>query len=250
MEDIILEAQKRQGTGSRRVNRLRKSAFIPAVVYGLGESSLSIQLVTRDFLKLIGLHRGESFVLKLRIKDDSQPEGSGLASNSQSHRQQDRSVLIKQIQYHPVKDEIIHVDFNEISLTKAIRIKVPLVASGEAIGVKRDAGVLDHILWELDVECLPTQIPKSIEVDVSNLKIGDSLHVKNLKPLEGVKVLNDPEATILAVVLPSKEEIAPAAEEALATEAKLEPEVIKEKKEKVEAAPEAAGSKKAQEEKK
>ena len=236
MEEIILEAQKRQDVGSRRVSRLRKSAFIPAVVYGLGENSLSIQLVARDFLKLMGLHRGESFVLKLRIKDDP--------------GQQDRSVLIKQIQYHPVKDEIIHVDFNEISLTRVIRIKVPLVASGEAVGVKQDAGVLDHILWELEVECLPTQIPKSIEVDVSNLKIGDSLHVKNLKPPEGVRVLNDPEATILAVVLPSKEEAAPAAAEALTPEAKLEPEVIKEKKEKVEAAPEAAGGKKSQEEKK
>ena len=233
MEEIILEAQKRLDTGRGRVNRLRKAASIPAVVYGEGKASLNIQLVSRDFLKLMGFHRGESFVLTLRIKDN----GKG----------QDRSVLIKQIQYHPVSDDVLHVDFNEISLTKAIRIKVPLSAIGEPVGVKQDGGVLDHILWELEVECLPTQIPKSIEVDVSGLKIGDSLHVKDIAVASEIKVLNDPGATVLSVVMPQKEEAAP--EAGAEGEAKAEPEVIKEKKEKAEAG-EGSSGKKAQEEKK
>jgi large subunit ribosomal protein L25 len=189
---------------------------------------------------LIAVHRGESFVLKLRVKDNG--------------KYQERSVLIKQIQHHPVRDDIIHVDFNEISLTKTIKVKVPLVAVGEAVGVKLDGGVLDHILWELEIECLPAQIPESIEVNVSGLKIGDSLHVKDLTVPEGVKFLNDPEAAVLAVDMPRKEEAAPAAAEAGAG-AKAEPEVIKEKKEKPEAADAqagkaASGGKKPQEEKK
>lgn len=241
MEEIILEAQKRQETGTRKVNRLRKRALIPAVVYGEGKQPLSIQLAARDFLNLIAVHRGESFVLKLKIKDNG--------------KYQERSVLIKQIQHHPVRDDCIHVDFNEISLTKTIRVKVPLVAVGEAIGVKFDGGVLDHILWELEIECLPAQIPESIEVNVSGLKVGDSLHVKDLAVGEGIKLLNDPEAAVLAVAMPRKEEAAPAAAEAGA-EVKAEPEVIKEKKEKPEGSAEAqagkppSGSKKLQEEKK
>lgn len=233
MEEIILEAQKRLDTGRGRVNRLRKAASIPAVVYGEGKESLNVQLVSRDFLKLMGVHRGESFVVTLRIKDNG--------------KDQDRPVLIKQIQYHPVSDDVLHVDFNEISLTKAIRIKVPLSAIGEPVGVKQDGGVLDHILWELEVECLPTQIPKSIEVDVSGLKIGDSLHVKDISVASEIKVLNDPGATVLSVVMPQKEEAAP--EAGAEGEAKAEPEVIKEKKEKAEEG-EGSSGKKAQEEKK
>lgn len=229
MDEIILEAQKRLDIGKGKVNRLRKRATIPAVVYGEGKGSIPIQVAVKDFINLMNAHKGESFVLKLRIKDNA------------GH--QDKSVLIKQLQHNPVSDEIIHIDFNEISLTKTIRIKVPLTASGEAIGVKRDGGVLDHILWEVEIECLPTRIPKAIEIDVSNLKIGDSLHVKQLTIPEGIKVLNDPEATILAVVMPTKEEAAPAAEEVAAGQAKAEPEVIKEKKEKVEGAESGAGKK-------
>ena len=229
MEEVILEAQKRQDIGSGRVHRLRKRAVLPAVVYGVGKKPLSIQLVAKDFSHMIGVHKGESFVVKLRIKDGVQSE--------------DKAVLIKQIQHDPVSDDILHIDFHEISLTKTIRVKVPVVAIGEAIGVKRDAGMLDHIMWELEIECLPTQIPESIEVDVANLKIGDSLHVKDIALPQGVKVLHDPEAAVLAVVMPAKVAVTPAAEEAVAGATKVEPEVIKEKKEKPEGAAEAGGKK-------
>lgn len=229
MEEIILEAQKRQDIGTGRVHRLRKLAILPAVVYGEAKKSLSIQLIARDLLHLMRVHKGESFVITLRIKDGAQSE--------------DKSVLIKQIQHDPVSDELIHIDFHEISLTKTIRVKVAVVAIGEAIGVKQDGGVLDHTMWELEVECLPAQIPEVIEVDVSNLKIGDALHIKDLSLPPGVKVLSDPQATVLAVSMPTKE-APPAAEEALAAEAKAEPEVIKEKKEKAEGAGSEAAAKK------
>jgi large subunit ribosomal protein L25 len=137
--------------------------------------------------------------------------------------------LVKDIQLDPVEDTILHIDFNEISLTETIKIKVPLVAKGEAIGAKQDGGSLEHLLWELDIECLPTKIPKEIAVDVTNLKIGDGVHVKDIVPPEGIKILLDPDILIFSVAAPIKEEVPVAGIEGEAPS--LEPEVIKKKKE-------------------
>ncbi|MCX5714327.1 MAG: 50S ribosomal protein L25, partial [Candidatus Omnitrophica bacterium] len=127
-----------------------------------------------------------------------------------------------------MRGNIVHVDFNEISLTKAIKVNVPVVAKGEPIGVKQDGGSLEHILWEIEVECLPTEIPKEFEVDVSALKIGDSVHIKDLQVAPNIKVINDPHSVILSVAAPIKEEVVA---EAVEGEVPQEPEVIKEKKE-------------------
>ena len=155
-----------------------------------------------------------------------------MASDSQSHKlekkHKSRPCLVKEIQHDPVRGEIIHVDFNQISLTKAIKVNVPVVARGESVGVKLEGGSLEHILWEIEVECLPTNIPKGIEVDVSLLKLGDSIHIKDIIIPTGIKILNDPGAIVLSIAAPMKEE-APA--EVLEGEAEQEPEVIKEKKE-------------------
>ncbi len=153
-------------------------------------------------------------MINLTIKDDK--------------KKKNRLCLIKEVQYDPVKGDIIHVDFNEISLTKTLRVNVPVVAKGEPIGVKQEGGSLEHILWEIEVECLPTEIPKDIEVDVSSLKIGDSLHIKDITFPDKIKVLNDPEAVVLSVAAPMKEEVVALPVEG---EEKVEPEVIKEKKE-------------------
>jgi len=166
-------------------------------------------------LHLLHEQRLENAILTLKIKN--------------AKKAQKKACLIKEIQYHPVHGNILHVDFYEVSLTKAIKVNVPVVTKGEAQGVKQDGGSLEHILWEIEVECLPTNIPKQIEVDVTSLKIGDSLHVKDLTIPENVKVLNDPEATVVAVSAPVKEEVAV---EAVEGESPAEPEVIKEKKEK------------------
>ena len=146
-------------------------------------------------------------------------------------------MLIKGIQLDPVKDEVIHVDFNEISLTEKIKVKVPIVDKGEAIGVKRDEGVLEHILWEVEVECLPTQIPQKLEVDVTKLEIGQDIFVKDIPVPEGVKILADPESIAVSVKPPKEEIILEEPAEGLA-----EPEMIREKKpeSEEEAAPEEA----------
>jgi large subunit ribosomal protein L25 len=159
-------------------------------------------------------YRIEGIVINLKIKDDK--------------KYKSRACLIKEVQYDPVHGDIVHVDFNEISLTKAIKVNVPIVAQGEPQGVKQEGGSLEHLLWEVEVECLPTEIPKNIEVDVSQLKIGDSIYVKDLKLPSGVKILNEPAATVLSVAQPMKEEVPVAPIEG---QVQQEPEVIKEKKE-------------------
>jgi len=214
MEEIFLDAEPRQELGKSKVKDLRKEGFIPAVVYSDGKESLPIKVSHKQLLQLIHQHRLESTVINLKVKDDK--------------KQKARSCLIKEIQYDPVSDDIVHVDFNQISLTKAIKINVPVAAKGEPIGVKQEGGSVEHILWEIEVECLPTDIPKGIEVDVSQLKIGDAIHIKDITFPANVKVLNNPEAIVLSVAAPIKEEIPVAPVEG---EEKQEPEVIKEKKE-------------------
>ena len=142
--------------------------------------------------------------------------------------EKENSRLIKEIQYDPVHDNIIHVDFNEISLTKEIKVSIPITTRGESVGVKQEGGSLEHILWEVEIECLPTDIPKGIEIDITNLKLKDSIHVKDLSLPPKVKILNDPSAIVLTVAEPMKEEVVAAPVEG---EVSQEPEVIKEKKE-------------------
>ena len=214
MEELFLEAEPREELGRGRVKDLREKGFIPAVVYAQGKESLPIRVSQKALLGLVHQHRIESAVINLKIKDDK--------------KNKPLSCLIKEIQYDPVHGDIIHVDFNEISLTKAIRVNVAVIAKGEPIGVKQEGGSLEHILWEIEVECLPTDIPKGIAVDISQLKIGDSIHIRDITFPSGVKVLDDPTAIVLSVTAPMKEEVPV---EAVEGEEKQEPEVIKEKKE-------------------
>jgi large subunit ribosomal protein L25 len=216
MEEIFLDVQPREVTGRAKAKDLREAGFIPAVVYGQGQGSQAIKVSHKEFFQLIHHHRAESAIINLKIKDDK--------------NQKARACLIKEIQYNPVSGDIVHVDFNEVSLTEVIKINVPVVAKGEPAAAKQEGGSLEHILWEIEVECLPMDIPKNIEVDVSQLKIGDSVHIKDIAFPPKIKVLNDPEAVVLSVAAPVKEEVVVAPVEG---EVPQEPEVIKEKKERL-----------------
>lgn len=214
MEEIFLDVEVREETGRSKIKELRRRGFMPAVIYREGKESTPLKVPQREFLRLVREHRPESVVINLRIKDDK--------------KKKPHSCLVKEIQHDPVHGNIIHVDFNEISLTKVIKVNVAVVAKGESVGVKQEGGSLEHILWEIEVECLPTEIPKDIEVDISQLKIGDAVHIKDIKFPSNIKVLNDPDAVVLSVAAPMKEEVAA---EVVEGEEKAEPEVIKEKKE-------------------
>jgi large subunit ribosomal protein L25 len=214
MEEIFLEAELREGKGRAKAKDLRDSGYLPSVVYFHGKDALSVKVSRGALLKLVHQHRLESVIINLKIKDDKKAKG--------------RPCLVKEIQYDPVREDIIHVDFNEISLTETIKVNVPVQTKGEAIGVKQEGGSLEHLLWEVEVECLPTNIPKDIQVDITALKMGDAIHIKDIVFPEGVKPLNDPAAVVLHVVAPMKEELPAEGAEA---EVAKEPEVIKEKKE-------------------
>lgn len=162
------------------------------------------------------------------------PAGGGAAPSA-------RTVLIKEIQQHPISTKILHVDFHQVSLTKRIQVTVAVHLTGEPIGVRQDGGRLDHLLWEVRVDCLPTEIPKRLEADVSALKIGDSVLIQDLQVPAGVKILQDPQVAVAACLPPVVEQ----APEAAAAEAAAaaEPEVIKQKKPEAEAGDAAAGAK-------
>ena len=222
MEEIKLDVQLRKELGSRKIKRVRRENFVPAILYGAGQDTLPIKVDRRIYQQIRRLHHGENIIFHLNVLDGQK-------------KMKDFPALVKEEQLDPVTDNVLHIDFNQISLKDKIKVKVAVTAKGDPIGVKRDGGSLDHILWELDIVCLPTQIPHHIEVEVSHLEIGDSVFVKDLILPEGVVTKNDPQAIVFNVVPPMKEIVA---EEA--TAAKAEPEVIKEKK------PEA-GEKKAEE---
>ncbi|MFC1703230.1 50S ribosomal protein L25 [Candidatus Omnitrophota bacterium] len=218
MDEIQLTVQSREEAGKNKVNALRKQGFIPGVVYGEGKKAASVKIDRKSFIHLLHSQHSENIIISLSIQSDAKKE-------------KDRTVIIKEMQLDPVTDEILHIDFNQISLTKVITVKVPIEAKGEPIGVKQEDGSLEHNIWELEIECLPTQIPEKFEVNVSELKIGDAIHVKDLTIPDGIKVKQDVEAVVLSVIPPRKVEEVPAeGEEAAATE----PEVIKEKKESAE----------------
>lgn len=214
MEEVFLEAELREQKGRAKIKDLKESGYLPAVVYSRGQDALSLKISRSALLKLVHHYRLENTIINLKIKDDKKAKG--------------RPCLVKEIQYGPVSEDIIHVDFNEVSLTEAIKVNVPVETKGEAVGVKQEGGSLEHLLWEIEVECLPTSIPKNIEVDISALKMGEAIHVKDIAFPAGIKPLSDPAAIVLHIIAPMKEE-APA--EAVEGEAKAEPEVIKEKKE-------------------
>ncbi len=214
MEEIRLDVQIRKKIGKEGSKQVRREDCIPAIVYGGGKTPTAIKIDRRAFERIERTHRGESFVLHLSVFEDEK-------------KLRDYSSLIKEIQLDPVTDRILHIDFIRISLTEKIEVKVPVRVQGDAIGVKNKGGSVDHHLWELDVVCLPMSIPSHINVDISNLDIHDAIHVKDLALPEGLVTEHDPDAVVVSIVPPMKEE---GEEPAEGEEAMAEPEVISEKK--------------------
>ncbi len=217
MEQINFDVQIRKNTGSARARQVRRSNLIPGIVYGGNSKPMTIQADRKAYDRIYRQHAGESLIYHLNLVD----EGKKVS---------DFPAIIKDIQLHPVTDEVIHIDFNRISLDKEIEIKVKVLSKGEAVGVKRDGGTLEHLIWELDVICLPTNIPHHLEADVTNLGVHDSIHVKDLVLPQGVSTRHDPESVVITVAGSMREEVAAAPTEAEAAAAGPEPEVLKEKK--------------------
>jgi large subunit ribosomal protein L25 len=207
-----LKGARRSGIGKGVARKLRQTGSIPAVYYGRGEDPIVLTVVVKELEDVILKAEGSNVIVDLKVDGD----GSG-----------DRKALIREIQRDPVGGHILHLDLQHISLTERITVEVPIVLTGIPIGVKDGGGILEHLLREVEVECLPTDIPSRLEIDVSALNIGDSLHVSDLKT-EKATILTEGERPIAAVVPPTVLEEAKPAEEG---EAAAEPELVKEKKE-------------------
>ncbi|MBI4436330.1 MAG: 50S ribosomal protein L25 [Candidatus Omnitrophica bacterium] len=229
MEQVTLSAEVRTELGKQRNKHLRQAGFVPAVVYRHGKSTLALRVLKGELARALHTERGENVVISLTV-----------AGEAKQGKAKERLVMIKEIQHEPLHGSILHVDFHEISLSEKLKVNVPIEAKGESVGVKQDGGVLEHTLREVETECLPTQIPDRFEVDVSLLKIGDSLQVKDIPVPEGVRILSDSTLTIFTVKPPFVEKVAEVAPEGEVTE----PEVIKQKKEEEEVAEGAEEAKK------
>ena len=214
MEKIQLDVQVRDQVGRRRIKSIRQQGFVPGVVYGEETKTTHIKVERRSYERIMRFHQGQSFVLHLNVMEGEK-------------KVKDYAAIIKQEQRHPVSDDLVHLDFQQISLKKEIVVKVPIKTKGEPIGVKKDGGSLDHVLWELDVICLPTNIPEKIEIVVDHLNIGDVIQVKDIVLPEGVRTKHDPESILVSVVPPMKEQVAP-----VAGAETVEVEVTKEKADK------------------
>ncbi len=210
--------------GKGKTGRLRQEGLVPAVVYKAGSPAIAIQVPVRELSRILHTKAGENALITLQFSEDSKKDLKGHATLASG----ENAVLIKELQHHPVTHQIQHVDFHQISLTKKITVSVPLSFKGEAAGVRLSGGVLEHLRWELEVECLPTEIPAEIAVEISGLELGKTLHVKDVPLPEGVRAVTDAEQPVVACVEPQLEVVAPPAEEAAG--AVTEPEVIKKKK--------------------
>ncbi len=213
-KQLKLKAVHRDGRGKLRVKGLRKEGMIPAVLYGPHIKAETIGLVADEFRILMKSSRGQNVLVDLELDQDGKPVN--------------RLALVQEIQHHPVNDTVLHVDFREVSATEKFRTSVQVRSVGEPLGVKTGGGILEQIMYELRVECLPKDMPDLIEVNVEALEIGKSIHVRDIQPPPGVTLLDDKDQTVFLVAAPvtEEEEAAAAAEAGLA-----EPEVITAKKE-------------------
>jgi large subunit ribosomal protein L25 len=208
-EEAKISAQLRTEQGTRANNRLRKQGLVPGVIYG-GQEPKNVQFNEKVFTQFLRHHTSENVMLDLAIEGD------------QSHK-----VLIREVQHHPISGRPLHADFYELDLTRQVRVSIPLACIGDPVGVTQQGGTLEHLMREIEVECLPTDIIEEFDLDVSALNVGDRLLVKDI-PLDRSRyTMITADDVAVAMVAAARVEEAPAAEEG---EVGAEPEVIKEKK--------------------
>ena len=217
-QQVKLKAQKRTVIGRNAIKNIKKEGLVPGVVYGSQAQPMALQVDGRELKNVLAHASSEHVLVELEIMDDGQSTS--------------RLALIQEVQHHPLKRDLLHVDFHAVSATEKITSEVPIEAFGDALGVRTFGGLLEYSLRSLDVECLPQDLPDIIRIDVSNLNIGESFHVRDIPLPSGVEALTDAGLTVVSVVASRVgEEVTPTAE------APTTPEVITEKK--GEAKPEA-----------
>jgi len=211
MATAQLGAKTRTGSGKGVARKLRQGGEVPGVIYGHGRAPQSLTLNGREFDRLLANVAVQSTVIELSF--------DGTMART----------LIREIQRHPFKKQVVHVDFQELVAGEKVTVEVPLVFVGTPEGVKTGGGILDQTMHEITVHCDPSIIPNHIDVDVTPLAIGKSVHVSDLRVPDGVEILTDPEATICIVSAPKASETPAAGVEVV--DAAAEPELIRKTKE-------------------
>jgi large subunit ribosomal protein L25 len=202
MSELTIEVQKREKTGKGPNRRARSGGLIPAVVYGGGKDSVAIEIDRKSMLDLMKKAGSENPIYLLKL------------SGSERH------AMIREMQVHPLSRQVLHIDFQRVMMDQKIRVQVPVELVGVAYGVKTQGGVLDFVTREVQVECLPGDIPKQIELDVTELHVGQHAEASGLKLPSGVTLLGDADRVIVALSHARTEEVEGAAD-------RPEPEVVK-----------------------
>jgi large subunit ribosomal protein L25 len=219
MEKPVLNAEVREQKGKEIAKKLRTKGLIPAVFYGPHSETLALMVDPKELSNTLRTEAGENVIIDLNIR-----------KGEESFQ---KMVMLKEIQIHPLQRRTLHADFYEVSMDEMITLEVPVHLLGKSEGVKV-GGILEQVLRTIQIQCFPVDIPRSIDVDVSPLKIGDSIHVKELQ-LEKGRILSDLNFTVATVVPPAAEEVKPveevAAEEGAEAEAKEEAAEEKKKEE-------------------
>jgi len=211
LEQNVLEAQTREAGTKNQARRVRREGKIPAVVYGAGKDAVPVSVDPRHVLRILRSESGHNTIFDLAL------------SGGENAKAETAKAMIVDWQYEPIKGHLLHIDLKRIAMDKALRVNVPVVLQGVPAGVKTEGGILEQMLREVEIECLPGDIPGHIDVDVSHLTFGKVLRVSDLPHNEKLKFLSDANQPV-AHVTSVKEEVVAAAE---AGAAPAEPEVIK-----------------------
>ena len=228
MATVSLSANSRDGKGKGAARSLRSQGQVPAVIYGHGRDPQALALNARDLDKMLSHIQAESTVIEVTVDGHT------------------AKTLIREIQRHPIKRQILHVDFQALVAGEKVTVSIPIVLLGVPEGVRLEGGVLDQTLREIEIEVDPSNIPDHVEYDITNMVIGDSVHISDLKVPEGVEVIDDPETSVAVLAAPRAviEEVAAVAEPVEGEAgAVAEPEVIGRGKEEEEAEAEEPGKK-------
>jgi large subunit ribosomal protein L25 len=217
IETNVLEAHPRPSGNKNEARRVRRDGKIPGVVYGAGKDSLAVTVDPRQVLRILHSDTGHNTIFDLTLDGDR------------------TKAMIVDWQFEPIKGRLLHIDLKRIAMDKALRVNVPIVLKGEPEGVKTQGGILEQMFREVELECLPGDIPSAIEVDVTDLTFGKVLRVSDLQHSDKLKVLSDPNQPV-AHITSVKEEVAatPEAAAEAAAAAPAEPEVIKKGKQETE----------------
>ncbi len=216
-ENNVLEAQPRTPGNKNEARRVRRGGKLPGVLYGAGKEALSLTLDPRQVTRILHSATGHNTIFDLALNGER------------------TKAMIVDWQYEPIKGALLHIDLKRIAMDQKLKVNVPIMLKGEAAGVKQQGGILEQVLREVEVECLPGDIPNSIDADVSDLVFGKVLRVADLPHSDKLKFLTDPDQTVAHITTVKEEEVAtPEVAAAEAAAAPTEPEVIKKGKQEAE----------------